>query len=289
MKPSHLARLIMPICHCALALLAGCSQPRPVGPAPLDSPPPVRGNTQASGTVSLSPVSRVGERVRTRKTQTVQETIRGVSVTSRWEETYSQETLLVDGLGMPLHVRRTYERQVMTVTPAGGQTAESPGPLEGCEIELVQRDSGVTVKVVSGKPPQGALQGLLISGLDVALLPVQGVNVGQRWDIDVNARPALAGFLSAMGISADKNELSARLIDLKGAIARVPVDWRVSGKLKDSSVPVSLAVAGELVVDTSTGLTREVRLLGGTRDSGGVTLRQLSFELTREPVAAWYK
>lgn len=240
-------------------------------------------------TVALMPVSRAGDRTRTRKTVITQETVKGVTINTRMEEVYTQETLLADDIGIPLHVRRRYERQRAQAASPDGRNAEEAGKLEGAEIELIQRDGGVTPRCISGNVPNGAMAGLLISGLDVALLPIQAVRVGERWTIDVNQRPALEGFLSGMGIKADRNELSARLIELRGDVARVPLDWKVTGKIDASGVPVALSLAGELVIDVKAGLVTAVRLAGGTRDSGGTVLKQLSFELTREPVTGWYK
>ena len=242
-----------------------------------------------SAPISLRTNFKIDENVRTRRTLFVNELLDGGrKIISTQEEAFINKVKRVDRFGTPTQILRAYERYVVRVKQAGGEEKETRSALEGCEFELTQLSDSVGVRLTSGEAKPTDYQKLIINGFDAALLPVNEVRLGDRWEIDANEIPSLVGLLRSAGLSVERNDLSAEFYDLRGDDAHIAINWKVTGTIKLTS-PIVFRLKGELIVDTANKIVKEVTLEGGKTNSRGQALQQMKIHVLREKVESWYK
>ena len=137
-------------------LIGGCAgltaTTEPKGNQPTSFSPPAVSGSAGTGQAVLRLRAAAGQRVRTHRHLAVTEFLAGgQKLKSAVDESYLQTVLRVDGDGAPVSATRLYERYETTVERPGGEAQTESSALEGSEIELVQRDSGVTARLISGK------------------------------------------------------------------------------------------------------------------------------------------
>lgn len=240
------------------------------------------------------------EKIRTRKLLTVTEILpRGDQATSSIDESYVQTTVSVDTAGQPVHAIRRWERFQTRVERPGAEPVEETGALEGSEVELIQRVSGVTARVVSGSAGQGQLSGMLLSGMEPSLLPAGPVRVGDRWLGRAGESGEFAGVFRALGLTPSRSEQRCALVAVDTAVdddgnatqtARISIDWQVTGTLSNSGpgTPIVMRLSGEMAVDLGAGLVTRLELSGGRQLEDGGIRRQLAIRIEREAVRGWY-
>lgn len=248
-----------------------------------DSTSNVRGKA-----ISLTPFSKRDDWTRTKRELFVSEvTPSGIKLISSFKESYTQRVRSVDALGRPLLVERFYELSRTSAMEPGRDAIIESTPREGAQLELSQGANGVSVRVMSGELGQADVQGLMITGFDVGLLPTRDVRVGETWEVDITANPALNALVESFGVAATTNELKARLLSHEAEVSRVSLNWRVVGKIAGGN-PVVLVLVGELELDHTSGLIRKVSLSGGKTDEEDKVIPQIAMTIEREPISTWY-
>jgi len=270
--------------------------------------------------------STPGERIRTRKQLSVTEILpRGDQATSTIDESFVQSVISVDASGQPLQVIRTWERFHTRVDRPGAEPVEQTSSLEGSEVELTRRVSGVTARVVSGGADATQLTGMLIGGMEAAMLPSAPVRVGDRWVIDAGQRGEFSGIFKALGLTPTRSEQRCALVAIgtansdwtadvpvgtesnhrvpepaspersrgegrdKPEIARISIDWQITGTMSGPAVPMVMRLSGEMTLDLSTGLVTKLELTGGRQTGDGTVHRQIAMLIERTPVKGWYE
>ncbi len=289
---SALFRTIAPLL--LFLLLAACTPTNGV-----DRPPAYISNADA---VALRPVSTPGERIRTRKRLVVREILpRGDQANITLDESYVQTARSVDSSGRPVHVLRSYERYESSVSRPGAEPVIEHSPLEGSEIELIERVAGVSARVISGRADPAQLTGLLISGFETRLLPAQLVSRGSQWTVDATQQQDMAGVFRALGMTPARSTVTCLFVALDSSqppagdnlaqpparIARVTLDWTVTGAVLDNNETFRLS--GELWFDLDRRIVSRLELAGGKVQPGGSVAQQISMELTREPAKGWWE
>jgi hypothetical protein len=251
--------------------------------------------------ITLRLFSSADERVRTRKSLTVTELLpRGDQAKSSVDESYVQTTLAVDGAGQPVQVIRRWERFQTRVERPGAEPVTETGALEGSEVELVQRVSGVTARVISGGASAGQLAGMLLSGMEPSLLPGGPVRVGDRWQGRAGESGEFAGIFRALGLTPSRSEQRCALVAIDqaagdggpgGQTARVSIDWQITGTLSQdgSGTPIVMRLSGEMTVDVEAGLVSRLELAGGRQNPDGTFRQQLAITIHRQVIRGWYE
>jgi hypothetical protein len=246
----------------------------------------------AAGSTVIRLRSGAGEKIRTRRKMVVTEMLEGgQKIKATVDEAYLQTVLRVDADSAPVLVNRLYERYETSVEKPGGEAQRESGPLEGSEIELSQREDGVTARVISGKANSTQLAGMLISGFDAALLPAGQVASGDTWKPGDAAMAGFAAVVRGLGVETEKSSATCRYIgetEKNGLkLARVAVDWQLTGTIRKGS-PVVFRLSGEIAVDVKRGFVSTVEFTGGRVLADGRVEQAIAISITREAVEGWY-
>lgn len=265
--------------------LGSCTNPRteqPPGKA-AEGNSPRDGAPEARPSVSLRPSSSVGDQFRTTRTLRVEEATETERYLTESEEVTLTKVLRVDDSGRLLGVRRTWESSLTRLTHGFGKGEEARGELDGCTLELTQRASSVDVKLVVGNASvRGA--NFLIEGFDTGLLPLDPVRESDFWVLEGSRLSGLNRIIEAMQYVIDKNKLTCQLYELTPALARISLDWRISGEFQGAMSV--LEFTGELVFDRIHKLISHFELKGG-RQSERNAAQQIEISIARRAVSGW--
>ena len=148
---------------------------------------------------------------------------------------------------------------------------------------MTQRASSVDVKLVVGNASvRGA--NFLIEGFDTGLLPLDPVRESDFWVLEGSRLSGLNRIIEAMQYVIDKNKLTCQLSELTPALARISLDWRISGEFQ-GAISV-LEFTGELVFDRKHKLISHFELKGG-RQSERSAAQQIEISIARRAVSGW--
>jgi len=263
--------------------LAACGNPRanpepqPTNNQPANNVPRV---PRPAEKVTLQPSFAANARFRTTRTLRVEE----ITETERYLTESSEITLTrvlsVDERGRMLAIQCTFEQSLTRLTRGFGSPEEAQGDLHGSTLELRRRQGGVSAEVVAGDASVGR-QAFVIDGFEVALLPIDPVAEGDRWQLDAGALAGLNKFIEAMGYSIEKNRVLCALGKVTPESAEVAIDWQISGDLKGRTAV--LALTGTLTFDRKQKLVREVVITGGRTGSG----QQIEIRIKRRLTEGW--
>lgn len=271
--------------HCSLVIVASCGNPRanpdppPANNVPANNAPD---KPRAAVKVALQPLYTANSRFRTTRTLRVEELTEAERYLTESSEITLTRVLSVDERGRLLSVQRSYEQSITRLTRGFGRPEEATGDLHGSTLELRRRQGGVSAEVIAGDASIGR-QAFVIDGFEMALLPIDPVAEGDRWQLDAGALAGLNKFIEAMGYTIEKNRLLCALARVTADTAEVSLDWQVSGDLKGRTAV--LALTGTLTFDRKLKLVRELVITGGR--SGAGQSQQIEISIKRRLTDGW--
>lgn len=231
--------------------------------------------------MSLRPAQSAGDKFRTTRTLQVEELTESERYFTESEEVTLTEVLRVDDSGRMLNVHRTWELSATRLVKGYGKGEEGRGELDGCTLELTQRNNGVEAKVLAGNPSiRGA--NFLIEGFDTGLLPLDPVREGDFWVLEGSRLGGLNQFVEAMQFEIEKNKLTCQAVEIKPGTARISLEWRISGEWQ-GSVAV-LEFDGEFIFDRERRMVTAFKLSGGRQ---GSEKQSIEIAIARRPVSGW--
>lgn len=271
--------------QCSLFIAASCGNPR------ANPDPPRAGNQPANNALEtpqpaeravLQPVYAAGMRFRTTRALRVEEITETERYLTEGSEITLTRVLSVDERGRLMSIQRTYEQSLTRLTRGFGSPEEGAGELHGSTLELKRRQGGASAEVIAGEAAISR-QAFVIDGFETALLPLDAVRQGDRWQLDADALAGLNKFIEAMGYTIERNTLKCVLANLTADSADVALDWQISGDLKGRTAV--LALTGSLVFDRRQKLVRELRITGGRKGEG--TSQQIEITVRRRVTEGW--
>jgi hypothetical protein len=262
--------------------VSACGNPR-VNPPANNTPSNDEPTPKERATISLRPVSKVGDRFRTSRVLRVEETTGAERYLTESEEVTLTEVLRVDDSGRMMAVRRAWEASVTRFTRGFGKPDEARGELDGCTLELTQKAGRVDAKLIAGNV---SLRGanFLIEGFDSGLLPLDPVRENDFWVMEGSHLSGLNGIIEAMEFEIEKNALTCQVVEITPDAAELSLDWRISGELRGTAAV--LEFSGSLTFSRKHDMITAFSLKGG-RQADRRSNQQVEISITRRPISGW--
>ena len=264
-------------------LLCACGNPRVNSTAAANSTATPGDNPKAAPErieISFEPAPARGDRIRTTRTLSTRERVEGQMLRAVNRTIGVDRVLEVDQSGRLLAVRRNYESATITVREGAKPAKTQRLPNDGAELELRLGPGGIRARVLVGDEGLARTDWQL-EGFDRALLPIDAVAVGDRWEPNPGSMSEMARVFEKGDFKVEKQSITCRLIAADEALAEVSVDWRISGTTASGTAVI--AFAGRLEFDRQQRLVTNVSLSGGRAGDGDA----ITIELHRRPLKGW--